>query len=759
MPARFGLIVLAILLMVRPLDASAADSVGSLSNSARRFALLVGCTKYPQLAVPALRGPANDVILMRETLEQRFRFKPENITTLSEERGQQDPRLLPTYANIEREFRNLAQNGRSGDQIVVLLAGHGCQLPQSWSPKVTHFKPEGLDQAFIPADAHFQKENEDPGDDNRLVNVIVDYQLHDWAGAITKSGASLWFIVDSCYSGTMLRGAENVVMRQLDTRALHMQTLIDQARFEAQKKAAATFDGQPNVIGYEVADLKNVVAFYAAQSFEPEYEMPFESDASSPADATQQASASRGPMTCGLLAHTLCRVLNTATAAQPLTYRQLMNRIRLEYARMTRTYPSPCIEGVDADQGMLGLTQWPNQPEFELRKDAEGNLIVKAGKIQGLTEGSILAVLASDRADQAAKPAGYVRIRAANTLFCEVEPCDAGGKTVETKLQLPALCKPERINYENYRIRLFPESVDGPLAKTRRPAPDTIVRQLRDLASRENSIVEIANRSTPDCWRVQVEGNSLYLVAPEGASNASKEAAAVFGPFRPDRIDTEFKEQLERIARVTMLKSLADPPEARAAKDETAVQVEVLIVKHASGAASDKGKIDAGGPAGLILTEGDWVSFRVTNRSPSAMIYVTLLFIDSGYGVQSIYPGSGEIAARLNPGTSFQTRSFRVNTSTIGRENLLTIAVKATGEATDFTSLQQPTIQGARRLGSVRGVGGDNPFDSPLGRLMAYGVYGEGQNSARGLTAQDIGEYSIDLLSWTTQPKSHTASH
>jgi type IV secretory pathway TrbD component len=32
---------------------------------------------------------------------------------------------------------------------------------------------------------------------NRLVNIIVDHQLHDWAREIAKSGASLWFIISS----------------------------------------------------------------------------------------------------------------------------------------------------------------------------------------------------------------------------------------------------------------------------------------------------------------------------------------------------------------------------------------------------------------------------------------------------------------------------------------------------------------------------------------------------------------------------------
>src|SRR5688572_10882931 len=66
-------------------------------------ALLVGCTRYPNLAPRLqLRGPANDVVLVRQLLTERFGFPEKNVVTLSEAAGGEN---RPTRAAIELEFR------------------------------------------------------------------------------------------------------------------------------------------------------------------------------------------------------------------------------------------------------------------------------------------------------------------------------------------------------------------------------------------------------------------------------------------------------------------------------------------------------------------------------------------------------------------------------------------------------------------------------------------------------------------------------
>ena len=81
-------------------------------------------TKYDNLPTSLhLSGPANDVRLMRRLLEGDYQFPPDSIVSLTENEGVRERR--PTRANIAREFRRLAELAHEGDQVVILLAGHG----------------------------------------------------------------------------------------------------------------------------------------------------------------------------------------------------------------------------------------------------------------------------------------------------------------------------------------------------------------------------------------------------------------------------------------------------------------------------------------------------------------------------------------------------------------------------------------------------------------------------------------------------------
>ena len=141
----------------RPLPVAAQRSLapkpdpGQPGRAVTRRALLVGVTKYDHLPRDkSLEGPANDVRLMRRLLQERYRFSADGIVSLTEDENTPDRR--PTRANIEREFRRLAEQAREGDQVVVLLAGHGSQQPESDPPDPVNPEPDGLDEIFLPAD-------------------------------------------------------------------------------------------------------------------------------------------------------------------------------------------------------------------------------------------------------------------------------------------------------------------------------------------------------------------------------------------------------------------------------------------------------------------------------------------------------------------------------------------------------------------------------------------------------------------------------
>jgi len=156
----------------KPEPAPAAKEVG-------RRALLVGVRSYDHLSRSChLSGPANDVRLMRGLLEKQFRFLPTDIVTLTEVEG--TPNRRPTRANIEREFHQLAERVRQGDQVVILLAGHGGRQPEQVPPDPEFPEPDGIDEIFLPADVSSWR-----GFPERVSNAIIDNEIGAWLRAIT----------------------------------------------------------------------------------------------------------------------------------------------------------------------------------------------------------------------------------------------------------------------------------------------------------------------------------------------------------------------------------------------------------------------------------------------------------------------------------------------------------------------------------------------------------------------------------------------
>src|SRR5205085_7245484 len=110
-------------------------------------------TKYDNLKPNrSLQGPANDVELMRKFFTDQLQLDKKTIAVLSEPEAARGQQFRPTRANIEREIQNLIATAREGDQIVLLLAGHGGQQPERKDPDPTYLKPDGLDQMFLPCD-------------------------------------------------------------------------------------------------------------------------------------------------------------------------------------------------------------------------------------------------------------------------------------------------------------------------------------------------------------------------------------------------------------------------------------------------------------------------------------------------------------------------------------------------------------------------------------------------------------------------------
>ncbi len=143
------------------------------------------------------------------------------------------------------------------------------------------------------------------------------------------------------------------------------------------------------------------------------------------------------------------------------------------------------------------------------------------------------------------------------------------------------------------------------------------------------------------------------------------------------------------------------------------------------------------------LRPGDCVRFRIENRSSRAQD-VTVLFMDSRWGIQSYFPMMSGDQNRIEAGgeryIAENSAGFLVTPTTTGVERMLMIAVPGSGGLlADFSYLAQPQLTATRSLGE-----GSELHDL----LDQAGFRGE---STRGLAQGTQESTTTQVLSWVTE--------
>jgi hypothetical protein len=683
-------------------------------QSGRKRALLVGCTKYDKLPEHAhLKGPTNDVALMHKVLTERFGFANKDIVTLTE---QPQAAGRPTRANIKSHFERLAKEAQPGDQVMILLSGHGNQQPDH----EPFDEADGLDETFLPCDCG-------PWDDDKemVLNAILDDELEAWTKAITDGGAALFLIFDCCHSGTMLRGG-NHVLREIPPGELVPREALQKAREAAVARRASTRGAAAKAPAAKPANkTPRLVALYASQPHEPTIELPM------PPDDVRNARY-------GLLTYTVCQLVTQAHS--PLTYRELAQRIQGQYVQWGLVSPTPLLEGLDQDREILGTRAWPGRSQFFLRKSDDGWKI-RAGQLHGLTENSIVAVYPPAGKAGADKIAGHVRVRKSLPTESEVEPCAYNKLPAPKELPEGGRCELVYMDYGALRLRVGIEgSADAEDDNQRR------VRQtLKEIAKAPDSLVELVDDDQKADVLARIKGEKIYLVAADVAQRIGEPppGAAYFGPYSAQQVE-KMQDDLTKIARARNLLKLVSGASNTTAED---LEVEIVKLKDQN---DKKGEPLKWGAKGLVLQPGDWVSWRITNHG-RMILDVTLLFIDSGYGIAPLFPRRGSASSgenRFLPGQSHLLPPVRVNAKTVGLEHVVVIAVKGEGQPIDFTCLAQPTLEKAEET-ATRGAG-KQALDSPLGGLLKKAMFAQG--TSRGLDMVEADTQVLRLLSWSVLP-------
>lgn len=393
-------------------------------------ALLIGVGDY-QFLDADLKGPGFDVALMAETLVARG-VPAQNIialTTMPDAPGLPAGMIegQPLRADILAAMAQLSAQAVPGDTVVFYFSGHGSQAPDTSGDE-----QGGPDEILLPADARNWK-----GAIAAVENALTDDELQAWAAGLTSRGVRLIGMIDACHSGTGFRAVGGSgAARVLPPEVLGIP------------------DDAPNTQGGQPApDLTGEFAFlYSSQSDQRSFEFPLGEGA----DQRWQ----------GAFTLAITQVLRDAPGA---TWGQVLAAAR---DRMTQgaVRQEPDGEGPLLDQPVFGEGQ--ASARFAV---TDGRL--QAGLLQGLTEGTGVALFAAPAGGDALGNASLTRLTA-TTADPGTLPATAAWAEVTRPAPPPALrLAPPQIadnaDYQPWLAALATVTADG-IAVSDAATPDFI---------------------------------------------------------------------------------------------------------------------------------------------------------------------------------------------------------------------------------------------------------------------------------------------
>ncbi len=357
---------------------------GMFPAYAETRALLIGVSHYDESAgIASLRGPANDVRLLRDTLAARG---VQAITLLADgvEGGAQ-----PTHAAILAAFAQLAATSRPGDLVFVSMSGHGTRQPDDNGDET-----DGLDEVFLPSDTGRAESGA-----RAIPNALVDDEIGAAVTAIREAGADVFLVMDSCHSGSGLRAASPVsAARYVDPAALGLAG----AEAPATAETSAIDDSAGDPPG-------GVIAFYAARSSEVAREV----------NLTPDADGDAGWY--GLFTQRLAARIATSDGQ---SYRQLFQSVLsdLNDTSLPGGGPlqTPSWEGNLIDAAVFGGRATLGVRQFAVSRDE-----IAAGLVQGFGQGTVFTLVA-DAAAPAEAGLGFAQIEEVEATRGYLRLVDAG---------------------------------------------------------------------------------------------------------------------------------------------------------------------------------------------------------------------------------------------------------------------------------------------------------------------------------------------
>ncbi|HEY3704518.1 MAG TPA: caspase family protein [Terracidiphilus sp.] len=456
-PKRLALFTLALLLCLTPFALSQEDqpTARDAGGSHNKYALLIGINnyQYPN-AVSPLAGSVNDVEDMRQLLIGKFGFPPENILSLTNAQA--------THAAILNAIKTqLIAKAHPGDIVVFHYSGHGSQMKD-----VTGAMASGLDETIVPYDSR---------DPQGKVFDISGAELHPLLVQLASKTSNVTFILDSCHSGTLVRGAR---VRSIppDTREVSPAAV-------AEIKSASR-----NVSPADTAASPKFAFISAATSRESAFEHV--------ADGKDH----------GALTFFLGQQLRSARAGA--TWRDVMDNV---IGNVAAVYPNQhvSLEGVEQDQFVFGdgASLARNYVVASPSLDDPRHITLGVGQVEGATVGSTYDIYppGSKKFAPPEKPLTRVRLTAVSALSSEAAVTAAG-----VKIPSASRAVEREHRYGAAKMRVY---LDGPQDSQSLQALRTALEPVK--------YIEIVTNPTLCNMQVRQSGGTLQTLGADSSTRST----------------------------------------------------------------------------------------------------------------------------------------------------------------------------------------------------------------------------------------------
>jgi len=164
----------------RPMDIETRFDLTPDNFSGTKRAVLIGINYVGQSG--ELSGCHNDVLNIKDYIEDVHGFTEENMTILMDDGLHSDP----TRANIMAAYTSITEDSQPGDVVFLHYSGHGGKLKDDSGDEA-----DGYDETLIPLD---YGQSGQIRDDDLLRYLVLKFQ----------SGVFVTSLMDCCHSGTVL---------------------------------------------------------------------------------------------------------------------------------------------------------------------------------------------------------------------------------------------------------------------------------------------------------------------------------------------------------------------------------------------------------------------------------------------------------------------------------------------------------------------------------------------------------------------------